>query len=152
MQKYATEFLKTKEDLELLFAVGDEINKKYYEAGFHVLTESEQVILCLMGIEREVNNGGFDQFFLNSAGEYKLETLESLKKIGASYTASLLEEAIRIVEDPNPPGTKEDEDDEYTEIQRERLDELDDKFYEYKEDLLELQLKFINEHQDNFVS
>lgn len=149
--KYVKELLKTKEELELLFAVGDEIHKKYFEAGFKALTESEQVIFCMMGIEREVNNGGFDQFFFNSSGEYKIETLDSLRRIGASYTASLLEEAIRIVEDPNPPGEKEDEDDDYTDIQSERLNDLDDKFYEYKENLLELQLKFIKENQDDFV-
>jgi hypothetical protein len=149
MQKYVKELLKTKEELKLLFAVGDEIDKKYYEAGFKALTESEQGIFCMLGLEREVNNGGFDQFFLNSTGEYKAETLDSLRRIGASYTASLLEEAIKIVEEPNPSGIEEDE---YKDIQSDRLDDLDKKFYEYKENLLGLQLQFITDHQDDFVS
>ncbi|MCT1400976.1 DMP19 family protein [Paenibacillus sp. p3-SID867] len=148
MQKYVKEFMKTKEDLELLLAVGDKIHEKYYETGFQELTESEQVIFCMMGLEGEVNNGGFDQFFLNSSSKYKVETLDSLRRINASYTASLLEEAIRVVEDPNLQGEK---DDENTDIQSERLNVLDDKFYEYKEDLLELQLNFIKEHKDNFI-
>lgn len=149
MQKYVKEFLKTKGELNLLLAVGDEIHKKYYETGFKALTQSEQVIFCMLGLEREVNNGGFDQFFLNSSGEYKDETLDSLRRIGASYTASILEEAIRIVEEPNPPGMKEDK---HKDIQYEKLNDLDNKFYEYKEDLLGLQLQFITEQQDNFLS
>lgn len=148
MQKYVKEFMKTKEDLELLLAVGDKIHEKYYKTGFQELTESEQVIFCMMGLEGEVNNGGFDQFFLNSSSKYKVETLDSLRRINASYTASLLEEAIRVVEDPNLQGEK---DGENTDIQSERLNVLDDKFYEYKEDLLELQLNFIKEHKDNFI-
>lgn len=150
MQKYVTELMKTKEDLELLLAVGNKINNKYSETGFQELTKSEQVIFCMIELEGEVNNGGFDQFFLNSSGKYKFETLDSLRRIGASYTASLLEEAIKVVE-LNSPDMKKDDYDESTEIQSERLNELDDKFYEYKEDLLELQLKFIKEHKDNFI-
>ncbi|WP_422657621.1 DMP19 family protein [Paenibacillus sp. EC2-1] len=149
MQKYVKEFLKTKGELKLLLAVGDEIHKKYYATGFNGLTKSEKVIFCMLGLEREVNNGGFDQFFLNSSGEYKYETLDSLRKIDASYTVSLLEEAIRIVEEPNPPGMKADE---HKDIQSEKLNDLDNKFYEYKEDLLELQLQFITEQQDDFLS
>lgn len=74
--------------------------------------------------------------------------MDSLRRINASYTASLLEEAIRVVEDPNIQAAA---DDENTDIQSERLNVLDDKFYEYKEDLLELQLNFIKEHKDNFI-
>jgi hypothetical protein len=157
MGNYLTEILKRNQDeLEIHFAVIDIIDEKFYSRGFEDLSEEEKVVFCVDKLEREINNGGFDQFFLNSSEmfnpsvKFTLKTLASLKKIDANYTYSLLEAAIKIVNDPNPIGRKEYEDDDYTDIQIEKLNDLDEKFYEYEDNLLELQINYLKNNEEKF--
>ena len=53
-------------------------------AGFDSLCPAEQVFICIDQLEREVNNGGFHQFFWNSAGDNTPETLAALEQIGVA--------------------------------------------------------------------
>jgi hypothetical protein len=50
-------------------------------------------------LEMEVNNGGFNQYFINS-GQNCYETLKALKKMEKVETAKLLESAINLI-NPN---------------------------------------------------
>ena len=45
-------------------------------------------------LEREVDNGGFSQYFTNSSGGFAHETILSLKAVGADKTAEILQQAI----------------------------------------------------------
>ena len=61
------------------------------------LTEAEQVVLAVEAMEREVNNGGFEQFFLNSSNEYVPVLVSALKRIGAAKTAEIADRAGTIL-------------------------------------------------------
>jgi hypothetical protein len=52
----------------------------------------------ISGIEFEIPNGGFNQFFFNTSGQYALDTLEALRAIGANEQAEILEKAIALFE------------------------------------------------------
>jgi hypothetical protein len=41
-------------------------------------------------LEAEINNGGFDQFFFNSAGDNTAETIAALRAVGANHTAAIV--------------------------------------------------------------
>ena len=58
------------------------------------LTESQKQFYLNQNLEREVNNGGFNQYFWNSSGDFAHETIASLNLIGASHTAKILQQAI----------------------------------------------------------
>lgn len=77
----------------------DKIFNRLQESGFDALTPTEQVFVCIDQLEQEVNNGGFHQFFWNSAGNHTPETLAALEQIGAQATKTLLMEAIAIAFD-----------------------------------------------------
>ncbi|MCX2740256.1 DMP19 family protein [Pontibacter anaerobius] len=64
---------------------GDDLSK---------LTEPQKVLLFVENVEREVNNGGFNQFFWNSSGDYAHESLAALEVIGAKKTADIIRRAI----------------------------------------------------------
>lgn len=51
-------------------------------------------VSCLIG---EVYNGGFDQFFSNSAGELYEDALEGLERMQATESASLLQRAKAVL-------------------------------------------------------
>jgi len=44
-------------------------------------------------LEGEINNGGFDQFFFNSAGDRTAQIVDALEAIGAVHTASIVRAA-----------------------------------------------------------
>ena len=47
-------------------------------------------------LEGEVNNGGFDQFFYNSAGNNTADTILALQAIGAARTADIVKRAAAM--------------------------------------------------------
>lgn len=93
-------------------------------------------------LEMEVNNGGFNQYFINS-GQNCYETLKTLKKNGKVETAKLLESAIKLI---NPTHISEKKfverlsNGEVNELYDEKISEelnlLDTEFYKYKDGIL----------------
>jgi hypothetical protein len=57
------------------------------------LNSSQRILLIVENLEGEVNNGGFDQFYFNSSGDYANETVDALNKIGANKTAEIVKKA-----------------------------------------------------------
>ena len=58
------------------------------------LTDTQKNFLFVENLEREINNGGFNQFFWNSSGNFTHETLKALKIINANIPANIVEKAI----------------------------------------------------------
>jgi hypothetical protein len=73
--------------------IGTWVSKREQRVGFGQLSKTEQTVLCLDGVEREVNNGGFDQFYFNSAGDHAQETPAALRRIGAPQMAAIVDQA-----------------------------------------------------------
>ena len=58
------------------------------------LSELERFVLAIEAMEREVNNGGWDQFFLNTDNKFNTVLVEALAKIGCPRTANIAQAAI----------------------------------------------------------
>ena len=58
------------------------------------LTAEERVVLSIMALDREVMNGGFDQFFRNSSRKHAPIIVKSLETVGSLRTAALAAKAI----------------------------------------------------------
>src|SRR5687767_5733267 len=65
-----------------------------YGDDMEVLTEPQKNFYLNQNLEREINNGGFNQYFINSSGDFAHETVKSLKLISANHTADILQKAI----------------------------------------------------------
>ncbi|ENM5926838.1 DMP19 family protein [Vibrio mimicus] len=119
----------------------DTVSDRVDSIGFDALSEKEQAIYTIWWLEAEVNNGGFHQYFWNSAGDNAAVALKSLKDIGATQTASLLQQAINIAFNGKLPESREDRQIQLEveeESKFEKLGELDFEFYEYSENFYEL--------------
>lgn len=81
----------------LVVAFEEALDRKAYEKGAGNLTEEERIVLAVEALEREVNNGGFSQFFVNSSKEYADVIAAALRRIGKSKAAALCEDAIRTL-------------------------------------------------------
>jgi hypothetical protein len=117
------------------------------------LTEEEKVIVYIEELEREVNNGGFSQFFFNSSGDYADEVIQSLRIIGSTRFLSLMESAI--AQFPNSLAPKD------TKERRELLKQIGDKadpiwnnldseFYLYDENIYALMRTYMTNHIKKF--
>lgn len=85
-----------------LFAVSERLAAKEQSTGFELLTATEQVFHTVWWFEAELNNGGFDQFFFNSRGNYAAQTIAALERIGASTTANIVKRACAMFPDSTP--------------------------------------------------
>jgi hypothetical protein len=70
--------------------------------GFNTLEPRQRHALLLEQLQSEVLNGGFGQYFHNSAGDHALETLEVLQGLKARKTARLLTKACALFPDATP--------------------------------------------------
>ena len=115
-------------------ALSNLVFPRYDRDGFAALTPAEQVAYCVDALEREVANGGFEQFFGNSSGDTAAETLAALETIGAMKAAALLREAMACL----PQGSQD------------TWHELSGRFDEYPDDLTTLMRQYVRAHRGEF--
>lgn len=60
------------------------------------LSEAELTVLAIEALEREVNNGGYHQFFLNTP-EHVPAAVASLRRIGCPKTAEITAQAVSLL-------------------------------------------------------
>lgn len=156
------EILERVPDDQLESAVLDHIYSKIggdYEHAHRVvlsLPKGFQVVYATWWVEAEVNNGGFNQYFWNPSGEFQNEALAGYKLIGALEHEKLVAEAVKLnkeiqaaQEKYKRAGTLKAFSESYKENP---LNELDDRFYDLKEDATALRIKFIRQNKELFVS
>ena len=115
-----------------LFKVSEAVWAREAKHGYAGLSEPERVFLWVWGLEAEVNNGGFSQFFENSAGDYAQATPAALRQVGAPEMAALVERAMEPFGPSGPPADREERwksMESLPESVREDWGELDDAFY-----------------------
>jgi hypothetical protein len=112
------------------------------------LTYEERLVLALMALEREVNNGGYHQFFLNSSRRFVPIIVDCLRDVGCERTAALTERAIAALKIPIVTADAVDEVICEKNPKREAiLDECSACYYKIEE-IGERLFPFIETHQD----
>jgi hypothetical protein len=102
---------------------------------------------------REINNGGFNQYFSNSTGDTVHETIFSLRAIGADKTAEILQKAIDQFPDKKVPKDRDERTEiveQIEEVANEVWEELDQQFYKYEDDLNALNIEYVKKHKGFF--
>ncbi|MBL7937431.1 MAG: DMP19 family protein [Bacteroidia bacterium] len=149
-------------DTELLQVVFDNLMEKVkltYEIEYStVLTwnKSRQAIYMIWLLESEVNNGGFNQFYYNSTGQFSKHIPDALNLVGANNFSNLTSKANEIYEKEHQTITKNLDDtwDGFSKSYKNNpLNNLDTKFYElYKtENLQQIQIDYIRKHIKDFI-
>ena len=110
------------------------------------LPEKEKNTYLIAILDDQVSNGGFNQYFVNSYGQFAVETVRALQIIKADTTAKITELAYEAVNSAeyNTAAFIEAlrlghiEELYETDALDEYLEELDDKYYEYHDNLGQL--------------
>ncbi len=70
------------------------------------LEEPERVFVRVWQLEVEVQNGGLDQYYFNSAGDHAVQAPAALRAIGADRTALIVERANALFPSSAPPADR----------------------------------------------
>jgi hypothetical protein len=81
----------------LVVALEQALEQKSARVGELNLSQEERIILAIEALEREVNNGGYSQFFTNSSSEYAPIIFGSLERIGCPEVAKITRRAIEAL-------------------------------------------------------
>jgi len=81
----------------LVLAFEQAIKEKAEQKGLRTLADEERIVLAVEALEREVNNGGYDQFFRNPSRQFAPTVVGALQRIGCNRTASITQRAIKAL-------------------------------------------------------
>ncbi len=81
---------------------------KAQRVGFARLTPAERVVVLVSRASFEIELGGLDSFFYNSAGDYAVPTVAALEAIGATRAAAALRDANALFPRGSPPRDREE--------------------------------------------
>lgn len=127
-----------------LCSYGDDMDK---------VTEEQKLFYYNQSLEREMNNGGFNQYFFNSSSDFALKTIQSLQAIGANKTANILQKAIDQFPNSNVPEERTERQvvlEQIQEVAELVWEQLDQKFFRYEDNLNQLNIEFIRKNKDKF--
>jgi len=117
------------------------------------LTESQKIVLLVENLETEINNGGFNQFFFNSSGDFTHETITALKTIKAFKTADIVSKSISVWPNQNVPKER---------VRRQAIlenivekadvvwNECDEEFYKYEDNITKLLFDYVKANKSDF--
>lgn len=138
---------KTYEPASLLFPLETAINQKRQRVSLEGLTTEEQTILAVEALEREVNDGGYNQFFTNSSGEFAPIIVGCLKRIECHEAAGLTQSAIDALGTIELDATSLSDAVERDEVNR-ALDACDQRYYSGGEDIGAKLFEFISANRN----
>jgi hypothetical protein len=130
----------------VVLAFEEAIAAKAERHGATTLTTAELVVLAVEAIEREVNNGGFDQLFRNASKEHATNFVSALEAIERPDVAELARQAIAALRLGKRPLTIDAIDramEKDSDARDERFEELDDRYQEVAGDLAPAVLAFV---------
>ena len=109
------------------------------------LSRAERTMLAVEALEREVNNGGYEQFFENSSRHFANDIVEALEMIGCPKAASITLEALA------PAGTNRNWKKppvDFSEETKRKFEKCDDRFFKNDESLEDALFSFVAGHQE----
>lgn len=145
--------LDVADETDSFLQITDVIYDKQSEQGYGNMTESEQTVFCIDGFLREMENGGFVQFFHHEAGALSADTLAALERIKSKECHGLLDKVLGFFEARQVPSDEDDRIEAFDSIQDEFSDEisaLDEKYFELTENIVALTLSFVSKHLKDF--
>lgn len=158
----SSEIIDSISDDNLLQIVFDNLWSKLptnYEEEYKAVmswNKSRQAIYIIWILEAEVNNGGFNQFYFNSSGQFYKNLPDALNLVGAIKFADLTRRANKTFEKEfnqiteHQDGTLDGFSQSYDDNP---LNEFDEEFYSLyqTEKLDEIQVNFIRKHKNDFI-
>jgi hypothetical protein len=118
---------------------------------------AERMVFAFTWLAREVQNGGFHQFFVNSAGDFWKDVLDGLVAIGDEDGLKLFRRVLSIFPDSSPPDDRDNRLDQLEQLEEQDEDKVWDHFKNVTDDYFrtpfpkwERVLDYVKTHPDQF--
>ncbi|MBQ8556464.1 MAG: DMP19 family protein [Clostridia bacterium] len=139
----------------LIIALSDYVAEKCaYGDAMEALSAPERVFYITQSLEMEVNNGGFSQFFYNASGDFCGELISALTEIGALKTAEISRRALAAF-GKELPTDRDERCEMLDELESDEIDaileECDNAFYDYEDDLEALNHAYVLKNKASFA-
>jgi hypothetical protein len=138
----------------LVLAFEQALRQKEARDGAGALSPEERVVLVIEAFEREVNNGGYEQLFLNSSNEYTAEIVDALELIGCPKVAATARGAVAALglDADASPSAVEAAVESGGDALVESLSRFDDQFYEVvDEDIAGCLFRFVKTNEARII-
>jgi hypothetical protein len=156
------QIIDTISDENLLQVVFDNLSEKQladFEKEYETVmswNKSRQAIYMIWALEAEVNNGGYNQFYFNSSGQFYKHLPEALRLVGANKFADLTEKANKTFEKENEKITKHQDGtiEGFSKSYDDNpLNDFDTEFYEryQTENLQQIQVDYIRKNKKEYI-
>ena len=133
----------------LVLAFEEAVDQKFFRSGAGALSDEERVICAVEALEREVNNGGYAQFFQNSSREYAPQIVSALRRIGCQNAADITARSIAAL------GTSDLTPEAIQTVMRladadrqRKLDECDQEYFSSTESIEQRLFAFIKDNRN----
>ena len=136
-----------------LFKVCDQVFDRYGKVGYDQLAQPEKVFVCVWGLEGEVDNGGFDQYYFNSSGDHALDSVESLESIGAKQSANLVRQANSLFGKTGPlpdQAARQRQLDALDDAEKKMMNAIEKEFYKCEDNLDQLLKTYVYKNAEDF--
>jgi len=131
-------------DVEAAF---EEALSRFDGDNFDRLTVADQVLVTIWGLEADVNNGGFDQYYFNGSGDQAFFAPQALGLIGAHRMAAIVSRANAVFGPGGPSRTRTARQAQLVLVAPDGAEgpweQLDSEFYEYPDDIYALVAAFV---------
>ncbi len=139
---------------DFLVAMSAWLSKKCdYGENLSVLSPAEKTFFLNLELESEVNNGGFFQYLYNTSGAHLAEAVQALQMVGAQETAKIAGRVLAALGGKLPHDRDEREqflEGKITDQIEQLVDDCDEAFYQYPDDLEVLNYQFAAEKRPEF--
>jgi hypothetical protein len=113
----------------------------------------QRVFSAIWGLEAQVNNGGFHQYFSSADGEAAIDVPAALRTIGAHRAAAIAAEALALFPEGPPPRARDARERRLRQVSPKTIaawDQLDRRFMAYPDNLTELLYDWVKAHPKDF--
>jgi Domain of unknown function (DUF4375) len=133
-----------------LIKLAESPSSRFWRIDYGALSPPERVFRAVWELEAEINNGGFHQYFWNSSGSLVPDAAGALRAIGAITMSEIVEQAVEAVgHDINwsDDSVRRASLAALTPAVVAMLDEFDQAFFAYPDNLTMLLYKYVSEHR-----
>jgi hypothetical protein len=137
----------------ILISLSSSKKTSFGKVDFAIQSVPQRVFSAIGEVESEVNNGGFQQYFVNNSSESASFVVQALRTIGAPKTAEICKRAIETAFPGGLPPSAEairSAAAPFPDQVLAALEPLDEEFFSYPHDLTGLLFAYVSEHTEEF--
>lgn len=132
------------------FEVQNYLFQETFKSNYKTLSKGQKMLHTIFILEGDVDNGGYVQYLQNQKDEYFEDTFRAFKLLGDKKGYTNFSEAVKIYRRNEDFLSAKDLDAPFKEKDAEKLEKLENQFYEYAELRKDLVTKYLRTHINEF--